>query len=243
MDDEVRVLVMQKADAAMLRRACTSAGHDAVAPGRRRAHAARARPLLRNCCASRRKISPSATLLIRLFTDACFCLSRTWRRRPLGRRRDRRGQPAHRARQAARTGHFPDRSGRGRTRRSARRSWREMMPDLRRRKMPAAELALMTRQLSSLLGAGVQLVEALGALSDQSARAATKRMLSQVRERVREGLVAGRCARRLIADFFRSLHRDGARGRRPRRARRRCSTGSPSTASGSPNSSPRCAAR
>ena len=53
--------------------------------------------------------------------------------------------------------------------------------------MPAAELALLTRQLSALLGAGVQLVDALGALSDQSARAATKRMLSQVRERVREG--------------------------------------------------------
>ncbi len=65
-------------------------------------------------------------------------------------------------------------------------SWREYMPALRRR-MPAAELALMTRQLSALLGAGVQLVDALGALSDQSSHATTKRMLSQVRERVREG--------------------------------------------------------
>ncbi len=65
-------------------------------------------------------------------------------------------------------------------------SWREYMPALRRR-MPAAELALMTRQLSALLGAGVQLVDALGALADQSSRATTKRMLSQVRERVREG--------------------------------------------------------
>jgi|SRR5215469_13640506 len=65
-------------------------------------------------------------------------------------------------------------------------SWREYMPALRRR-LPAAELALMTRQLSALLGAGVQLVDALGALSDQSSRATTKRMLSQVRERVREG--------------------------------------------------------
>jgi general secretion pathway protein F len=65
-------------------------------------------------------------------------------------------------------------------------SWREYLPALRRR-MPAAELALMTRQLSALLGAGVQLVDALGALSDQSSRATTKRMLSQVRERVREG--------------------------------------------------------
>src|SRR5258708_9194917 len=69
-------------------------------------------------------------------------------------------------------------------RETARREW---LPSLWRRKMPASDLALLTRQLSALLGAGVQLVEALGALSDQSARAATKRMLSQVRERVREG--------------------------------------------------------
>src|SRR5260370_12085168 len=64
---------------------------------------------------------------------------------------------------------------------------REWLPSLWRRKMPAADLALLTRQLSALLGAGVQLVDALSALSDQSSRAATKRMLSQVREREREG--------------------------------------------------------
>jgi general secretion pathway protein F len=63
----------------------------------------------------------------------------------------------------------------------------EWFPSLWRRKMSALDLALLTRQLSALLGAGVQLVEALGALSDQSARASTKRLLSQVRERVREG--------------------------------------------------------
>jgi general secretion pathway protein F len=55
------------------------------------------------------------------------------------------------------------------------------------RRIPAAELSLLTRQLSSLLGAGVQLVDALGALSDQTSRAVTKRILSQVRESVREG--------------------------------------------------------
>ncbi len=64
---------------------------------------------------------------------------------------------------------------------------REWLPSLWRRPMPASELALLTRQLSALLGAGVQLVDALAALSDQATRAATKRMLSQVRERVREG--------------------------------------------------------
>ena len=49
------------------------------------------------------------------------------------------------------------------------------------------ELALLTRQLSTLLGAGVQLTEALGTLSEQSERPHVKRILSQVRERVREG--------------------------------------------------------
>lgn len=55
------------------------------------------------------------------------------------------------------------------------------------RRMPAAELSLMTRQLGTLLGAGVPLVEALGALAEQAGRPAARRMLSQVRERVREG--------------------------------------------------------
>jgi general secretion pathway protein F len=56
-----------------------------------------------------------------------------------------------------------------------------------RRGMKASELGLLTRQLGALLGAGVQLVDALGALSGQASRASIKRMLSQVRERVREG--------------------------------------------------------
>ncbi len=63
---------------------------------------------------------------------------------------------------------------------------REWLPRFRRR-IAAPELALLTRQLSTLLGAGVQLTEALGTLSGQSERPHVKRMLSQVRERVREG--------------------------------------------------------
>ncbi|HLW71222.1 MAG TPA: type II secretion system inner membrane protein GspF [Candidatus Binataceae bacterium] len=63
---------------------------------------------------------------------------------------------------------------------------RQWLPTFHRR-LPAPELALLTRQLSTLLGAGVQLVEALGTLADQSTRPHIKRMLSQVRERVREG--------------------------------------------------------
>jgi len=66
------------------------------------------------------------------------------------------------------------------------RSIRERMPAFGRR-IPQAEITLMTRQLSALLGAGVQLVDALGTLAEQSSRTAMQRMLSQVRERVREG--------------------------------------------------------
>jgi general secretion pathway protein F len=66
-------------------------------------------------------------------------------------------------------------------------SLRQWLPAIGRRKIPPAELALMTRQLSALLGAGVQLVEALTALSEQTTRPAAKKMLSQVRENVREG--------------------------------------------------------
>ncbi len=49
------------------------------------------------------------------------------------------------------------------------------------------DLALMTRQLATLVGAGLPLVECLGALVDQVDNARQKRILSQVRERVVEG--------------------------------------------------------
>ena len=66
------------------------------------------------------------------------------------------------------------------------RSLKQWLPAMGGR-VPATELALLTRQLGALLGAGVQLVEALGTLADQSTRPTVKRMLSQVREAVREG--------------------------------------------------------
>ncbi len=49
------------------------------------------------------------------------------------------------------------------------------------------DLALMTRQLATLVGAGLPLVECLGALIEQVDSARQKRILSQVRERVVEG--------------------------------------------------------
>lgn len=62
----------------------------------------------------------------------------------------------------------------------------QWLPSFRRGIKPT-ELSLLTRQLSTLLGAGVQLTEALGTLGEQSERPHVKRILSQVRERVREG--------------------------------------------------------
>ena len=50
------------------------------------------------------------------------------------------------------------------------------------------DLALMTRQLATLVGAGLPLVECLGALVEQVDGARQKRILSQVRERVVEGV-------------------------------------------------------
>jgi general secretion pathway protein F len=70
------------------------------------------------------------------------------------------------------------------------RSLSDYLPSFGRR-IPPTELSLLTRQLSSLLGAGVQLVDALAALADQSARPVTKRLISQIRERVREGTSLG----------------------------------------------------
>ncbi|HVN27639.1 MAG TPA: type II secretion system inner membrane protein GspF [Candidatus Binataceae bacterium] len=66
-------------------------------------------------------------------------------------------------------------------------SIRDWLPSIGRVKMSGPDLSLMTRQLSALLGAGVQLVDALEILSAQSVKPGIKRMMSQVRERVREG--------------------------------------------------------
>lgn len=49
------------------------------------------------------------------------------------------------------------------------------------------DLALMTRQLSTLVGAGLPLVDCLGALIEQVENARQKRILSQVREHIVEG--------------------------------------------------------
>ena len=54
-------------------------------------------------------------------------------------------------------------------------------------KITPQDLALMTRQLATLVGAGLPLVECLGALVDQVESSKQKKILSEVRERVVEG--------------------------------------------------------
>jgi general secretion pathway protein F len=49
------------------------------------------------------------------------------------------------------------------------------------------DVAIMTRQLATLLSAGIPLMEALGALTEQVEKGELKRVVAQVRESVREG--------------------------------------------------------
>ncbi|MFN7133568.1 MAG: type II secretion system inner membrane protein GspF, partial [Myxococcales bacterium] len=54
-------------------------------------------------------------------------------------------------------------------------------------RVSATDLAIMTRQLATLLGAGVALVEALTALQDQVDHEKLKMVVSQIKQRVNEG--------------------------------------------------------
>lgn len=55
------------------------------------------------------------------------------------------------------------------------------------RRVSGLDLAMATRQLSTLIGAGIPLVEALGALTEQVENARLKGVLGRVRDRVNEG--------------------------------------------------------
>jgi len=54
-------------------------------------------------------------------------------------------------------------------------------------RIPAMEMAMATRQLATLVSAGVPLVEALGALVEQTEHKALKGVFSRVRDKVNEG--------------------------------------------------------
>lgn len=74
------------------------------------------------------------------------------------------------------------------------------------------ELALLTRQLATLVGARIPLVEALSALIEQTESARTKRVLSQVRELVTEGAAladAMKAHPRVFNDLYVNMVRAG----------------------------------
>ncbi len=54
-------------------------------------------------------------------------------------------------------------------------------------RVSTAEVSVLTRQLATLLTAGLPLVESLAALGEQVERASVKRVVAAVRERIREG--------------------------------------------------------
>jgi general secretion pathway protein F len=86
------------------------------------------------------------------------------------------------------------------------------LPFLRR--IAPMDLALATRQLATLVGASVPLVEALGALSQQVESARLKGVLGQVRDRVNEGasLADAMAQSGVFSDLYVSMVRAGEAG-------------------------------
>jgi general secretion pathway protein F len=56
------------------------------------------------------------------------------------------------------------------------------------RRVTVSDVAMMTRQLATLVGAGIPLVESVSALTDQVDKLELKRVLTQVRDRLNEGI-------------------------------------------------------
>jgi general secretion pathway protein F len=82
------------------------------------------------------------------------------------------------------------------------------------RPIPGTELAIATRQLATLLGAGIPLVESLGALSEQVEHARLKGVIAQVRDRVNEGATLADSLSRSgpFSDLYVSMVRAGEAG-------------------------------
>ena len=82
------------------------------------------------------------------------------------------------------------------------------------RSIPGSDLALATRQLATLLGAGIPLVESLGALTEQVEHHRLKSVIAQVRDRVNEGATLADALARAgpFSDLFISMVRAGEAG-------------------------------
>ncbi len=82
------------------------------------------------------------------------------------------------------------------------------------RRIPGLELALATRQLATLLGAGVPLVSALSALTEQVEHAHLKSVLGGIRDRVNQGasFADALAASGSFSDLYVALTRAGEAG-------------------------------
>ncbi len=89
-----------------------------------------------------------------------------------------------------------------------------------RGRVSSDDVAIFTRQLATLLHAGVTLVEALTALVDQVEKERLKRMLSDVKTRVNEGSSLADALGAAREDLRHALREHGARRRALRRAGR-----------------------
>jgi general secretion pathway protein F len=86
------------------------------------------------------------------------------------------------------------------------------LPSLRR--ISGMDLAIMTRQASTLVGAGIPLVDGLGALTEQVENARLKSVVGQVRDRVNQGasLADALAQTRAFSDLYVSMVRAGEAG-------------------------------
>jgi general secretion pathway protein F len=79
-------------------------------------------------------------------------------------------------------------------------------------RIKAEEIHVMTRQLATLIGAGIPLVQSLSSLVDQTTNPALKRVLAQVREKVNEGETLTRALRdhpKLFSNIYVNMIRAG----------------------------------
>jgi general secretion pathway protein F len=83
-----------------------------------------------------------------------------------------------------------------------------------RRRIPGFDLSIATRQLATLVGAGIPLVDALGALAEQVENARLKAVLGGVRDRVNEGSSLGDALERAgtFSPLYVSMVRAGEAG-------------------------------
>ena len=100
----------------------------------------------------------------------------------------------------------------GREIKISRSSGRIQMPALRR--ISNMDMALATRQLSTLVGSGIPLVEALSALTDQIENTRLKSVIGKVRERVNEGAALADAMQQTgsFSDLYISMVRAGEAG-------------------------------